>query len=305
MCINLIETVLGKIHAKDMGNVMCHEHLAMDLSPVRGDNDSVFSDKELILNEILLLKECGCGTIIEVTSQDMGRDIEALQYYSKQSGMHIVASTGFYLEPYHTEFAKEATVDDIADFFKKELSEGIEDTGIKAGLIAEIATSTNCVKENEKKVFLAAAKAAVETKCAVSTHCDMSTQAHEQLDMLLSSGMAADKIILGHMDLTSDTDYHISLLKRGTNLAFDTISKIAYISDEKRAENLIKLLNNGWEDHILLSQDVSRLSYLTTNGGKGYTAVMKYFIPMLEKMGVAQNQIEKMIVHNPARILDR
>lgn len=301
----MIETVLGIIQASDLGVTMCHEHLAMDLSGVRGDVDSIFENRELILSEIMKLKTLGCQSIIEVTSEDMGRKILDLQYYSEITGLHIVASTGGYLKPYHTEWMKEATVEDLTGYFLKELTIGIGNTTVKAGLIAEIATSSSCIYECEKKIFKAAGKASFFTNCAVSTHCDMANFGHEQIDLLVGEGTSVAKIILGHIDLSENLDYQRSLLDRGVNVAFDTVGKEAYLSDETRAEALVKLLTEGYQNQILLSQDVSRLSYLTKFGGLGYTTVLGRFIPMLKRYGITENQIEKMLIDNPSRILDR
>ncbi|MFZ2539477.1 MAG: hypothetical protein WAX04_11320 [Oscillospiraceae bacterium] len=301
----MIETVLGSIQASELGTTMCHEHLAIDLSGVRGETDSTFVDTTLITQEIKKMCVLGAQAVIEVTGNDMGRDVIALRQYAKETGLHIVASTGFYLEPYHSDWLHRASVDEICDLFVAELTQGIAQTGIRAGLIAEIATSTNRTAKTEEKVFLAAAQASVQTNCAISTHCDMGTHAKDQLKMLLDNGVSPDKLILGHVDLVDDANYHLELLAQGVNLGFDTVGKTKYLSDQKRAENLMALLYKGYEDHILLSQDVSRLSYLTANGGAGYTAVLGYFIQLLKACGATKEQVEKLLVRNPARILDR
>ena len=235
----------------------------------------------------------------------MGRDVLQLQRYSKAHKLHIIASTGFYLYPYHSEWLHSASVEDIAELFMKELTEGIENTEIRAGIIAEIATSKEKIYDSEKKVFEAAGIASQQTNCAVSTHCDMGTRGMDQIELLCKAGMKPNKIILGHTDLSNDTGYQIALLQSGVNLAFDTISKIKYLSDEQRADNFAALIEQGYEDHLLLSQDVSRLSYMTANGGFGYTAVLGYFMQLLRQRGVNELQLEKILVKNPARILNR
>ena len=69
----MINTVEGRISAETIGVTMCHEHLAMDLSPVRKDRDSVFDDLELIEEEVKLMKALGVQSVIEVSCNDMGR----------------------------------------------------------------------------------------------------------------------------------------------------------------------------------------------------------------------------------------
>ncbi len=102
----MIQTVKGAIPASELGVTMCHEHLALDLSPVRGDQDSNFDDSRLVCKEIEKMKALGVQSVIEVTCNDMGRDVRKLREYSETCGIHIVASTGYYLKEYHSEFVK-------------------------------------------------------------------------------------------------------------------------------------------------------------------------------------------------------
>ena len=97
----MIRTVLGDIPAKELGVTMSHEHVAMDLSFVREEDDSVFTDFTLLFQELTKLKDLGANALIEASTIDMNRDVKAIQNLSKATGLHMVASTGFYLEAYH------------------------------------------------------------------------------------------------------------------------------------------------------------------------------------------------------------
>lgn len=116
-----------------------------------------------------------------------------------------------------------------------DLTKGIDNTDIKAGVIGEIASSPKEFVGQEKKVLLAAALAHQATGAAVSTHTGRYT-AIETIETLINNGVEADKIIIGHQDLIDDSEYHINLLKYGVNLGFDTCGKIAYQTDEVRAK---------------------------------------------------------------------
>ena len=271
---------------------------------MRQDDESYILNVNEIIEEIEPLKRYQVKSFVELTTNDMGRDVQKLAEISKKTGFHIVCATGFYLEDYHSEWLKKATVEEISDLFIKELMEGIDNTDIKAGIIGEIATSYQKVKPSEKKVFEAAARVSAQLGCPINTHSDMGTMGNEQCDMLLIEGVNPDKIILGHNDLNLDENHHLSLLQRGVNLAFDTVSQITYHTDEARANHIKKLINQGYEDHIVLSQDVSRRAYFKKFGQEGYEAVMGYFVELLEKEDVTKVQIEKMLVTNPARILN-
>ena len=299
----MIRTVLGDIRKEELGRTLAHEHFIIDLSKVRHDNFSLIETVEEVVPEIKLAMATGIDAAFEVSTIDLSRDVLKLREISLQTGLKIVCSTGFYLTQYHPAWLNDATAEDIARIYIKELTEGIDDTGIKAGLIAEIASSPRRFEGNEKKCLQAAAIAARATGAAVSTHTGRAT-AMETIDTLLDGGVRPDKIIIGHQDLINDHDYHLSLLKRGVNIAFDTCGKSAYMADEIRAENAVKIIREGYGDHLVLSNDVSRRTYFVGAGGPGYCAVMKSVVPLIRQYGASEEEIEKLLAHNPARIAD-
>lgn len=301
----MIRTVKGMMEAKDLGITMCHEHLALNLTRVRGDDDSDFSCEALIIEEVKQMMECGVQTVVEVTCNDMGRDVNQLLRISEACDLNIVCATGFYLWQYHPEHIQAVDAKAICDIFCRDIQEGIDGTGVKAGVIGEVASGQNEIAPSERKVLSAAARASIRTGLAVTTHCQLGMMALEQSLLLQGEGMDPDKIILGHLDLADDRAYYCKVLATGINIGFDTIGKISYLSDEVRADNLMYLLERGFEDHIVLSQDISRKSYLAVNKTySGYMSVMKDFVPLLKKRGIQQKTLDKLLIKNPARILD-
>lgn len=299
----MIQTVKGPIKAKDLGITMSHEHLALNLTRVRGDDDSDFSCEETIIHEVKRMMDYGVRSVIEVTCNDMGRDVRQLVRISDASDLNIVCATGFYLHQYHPEYVLSGEADAICDIFCRDILEGIDGTNVRAGVIGEVASSHKEITPSEKKVLKAAAKASVITGLAVTTHCQLGTMAMEQSLLLQTEGMDPDKIVLGHLDLTNDRDYHLQVLKTGVNIGFDTIGKTAYLPDETRADNLMWLLEHGFEDRIVLSQDISRRSYFSENKHhSGYMSVMKDFLPLLRQRGIGKETLNKLLVQNPARI---
>lgn len=300
----MIETVRGKIDPNAMGVTMCHEHFIMDISRIRKDNDSNFNDVDLIKREITKAKILGVDTFIEVTCIDMGRNVEILRYLSEVCDVNIIVSTGYYLDPYHSKEIRNSSIEEIEKIFIKELTIGIENTNIKAGVIGEVATS-EIMTDSEYRVLCAAAKAGSKVGCAVTTHCQFGKLAIEQYEILTSNGLNPKKIVLGHLDLADNIEYYEELLSKGVNIGFDTIGKTNYLSDEKRADNLIKLIQLGYVNQIVLSQDISRMSYLSELGEKsGYMTVIKDFIPILIKKGLDRQSINKLLIENPKRIFN-
>lgn len=299
----MIRTVLGDIDRAKLGRTLAHEHFIIDLDRIRKDGVSRIDTPEEVIPEIRLAMEDGIQAAFEVSTIDLGRDVEKLRTISETTGLHIVASTGYYLSPYHPAQLEDQTPEEIAQVYERELTEGIGGTGIRAGLIAEIASSPEAFVGQEKKILAAAGIASRRTGAAVSTHTGRAT-AVETIETLLAEGMEPGKIILGHQDLIDDREYHLSLLKYGVNIAFDTCGKSAYMPDETRAKNALALIREGYGDRLVLSNDVSRRTYFTSAGGPGYVAVMRSVVPLLRQYGATEEEIGKLLVDNPARIVD-
>lgn len=300
----MIQTVTGKIPATELGVTMVHEHLSVNLAGVRHDEDSIFAYSQLVLDELRRLKEAGVKSVVEVSCIDMGRNVEDLRSYSEVIGLNIICSTGFYLECFHPAWLKDAPVSKIEDVFRSEFGDGIDGTGIKPGVIGEVAGEKTQITPRELKVMEAAAHVASERGCAVTTHCQLGQQAPEQAELLISNGMNPEKVILGHLDLANDIDYYQRVLSYGVNIGFDTCGKVRYLADEVRADNLAKLVSLGYAGQVVLSTDISRKSYMHANGGYGYTDVMDRIVPMLRERGVSEAAINTMLIDNPARIFD-
>lgn len=299
----MIRTVLGDIPAQRLGPTLAHEHFIIDLDRIRKDGVSRIDTVEEVVPEIRLMMADGIRTAFEVSTIDLGRDVLKLKAISAETGLQIVASTGYYLSPYHPAELSDQSAEQVAATYERELLEGIDGTGIKAGLIAEIASSPTAFEGQEKKILIAAGMAAKKTGAAVSTHTGRSNAA-ETIETLLAQGMDPDKIIIGHQDLINDTPYHLSLLKYGVNLGFDTCGKGNYMPDETRARDLLALIEAGYGDHLVLSNDVSRRSYFVSAGNGGYCAVMRSVVPLLRQIGAAEADVRKLLVDNPARIAD-
>lgn len=295
----------GKIRPEDLGKTYMHEHLYLDLSRIKGDPDTHYDATETVAEELKDLHARGISTIVEVTNTGMGRDLERMRRIAEISGMQVIVSTGYYKDPFLPDAVTEETIEHLAKRMVGELNEGIDGTEIRAQLIAEIGTSKNVMTEMEEKVFEAAARAHVETGAAISTHTTLGTYAVEQLDFFKRFGVDLEKVVIGHVDLRCDLDTHLRIAETGATLAFDTIGKVNYASDEARVEHIQKLIEHGHGKQIVLSQDLTRKSHLKAFGGIGYSYLLDVFLPKLRAAGVDEKWIRQMLVKTPARILDR
>jgi phosphotriesterase-related protein len=120
--------------------------------------------------------------------------------------------------------------------------------------------------------------------------------------------------VLCHMNPSHrDTDYQHTLARRGAWLEYDMIGMDYYYadedaqspSDEENARAIKALIDAGFIDRLLMSQDVFLKTMLTRYGGHGYGYILKHFVPRLRRHGVTNQQIETMMIANPASVFSR
>ncbi|MBS4178146.1 phosphotriesterase family protein [Lederbergia citrea] len=297
----MIQTVLGKIAPEELGVCSAHEHLSIDLSRIKQDPDTILDDEQGMLEELEDFSHLGGNSMVEVTNDGMGRNVLLLQKLSEKTGVHIVACTGFYKDPYIPEYAMGWKAAEFAKHFIKEATEGIEDTGILPGVIGEVGTSKDEMKPIERELLIGAALAGVETGLPVTTHTTLGTLGYEQVKLLTKHGLPAEQIIIGHQDLMRDQAAVLAVLETGAYIAFDTIGKNNYRPDEERVEFLLDFISRGFEKQILLSADLTRKSHWKKHGGPGYGLVLRDFIPMLKSAGVSEEVLQHFLVINPSR----
>ncbi|KTD85668.1 phosphotriesterase family protein [Paenibacillus etheri] len=298
-----LHTINGLIDVMGINSTMIHEHLVFDLTHVRNDADSKLHSSDVI-EEIEGLQASGCDLIVEVSNIGMGRDPLGMLEISERTGISIIASTGFYKECFYPSFVFESSAESLSEIFIRELEVGMDETSIKAGLIAEIGSSLNEITVAEEAVFHAAIIAHQATGAPISTHCEIGTMGRQQLALFEKYGADLSKVSFGHQDLNLDINEQRELLRSGAFIQFDTIGKNNYRTDEDRALNLVQLLEDGFEDRLMLSCDITRKSHLRQHGGHGYNHLYESFIPKLKQHGVTDTVLEKMLKVNPRNFLN-
>ena len=230
-----------------------HEHVTIDLSGVKNDQDCHLDCYEETVKEFKQLYEYGVRNIVEVTNIGMGRDIAYIQNVEKETGINILKSTGCYKEPFIPENMLALSTEELADVMIREIEDSFEGFDAHAEMIGEFGTSKNEWKESERRLFDASIIAHKKTGKPIYTHTTLSTLALEQAQYLTAGGVNPKKVVIGHVDLSGDLELIISVLKTGVNVGFDTIGKNNYLPDEKRIEMLLELEKLG-----LLGQGVLR-----------------------------------------------
>lgn len=284
------------------GMTYSHEHIAIDLSGIKKTDDTRLDCMDETIREFKDLYEKGVRNVIELSNRGMGRDISYMARVAKESGINVLCATGFYKEPFFPEEVYTLTEEELTNLMVREIEVGIDGTEIKAEVIGEIGSSVNVFEDAEQKVFRAAIEAQKRTHKPIITHTSLGTLAMEQIAMFKEKNVDLDKIIISHVDLSGDVEYILDIIRQGVNVAFDTIGKINYQSDELRVEMLKRICDEGLSHKVLLSMDITRKSNMLFKGGIGYAYLLDNFLPSLRKAGVKEEEIRNMTEKNIMRI---
>jgi len=221
--LGVAQTVLGPISGERMGFTAPHEHVLasstdfMRLWPEYRGGRSRFTSSAV--DRMKVAKAAGIDTIVDCTTADLGRDLRLLQEVSRRSGVQIVATTGHWLTP--TPSFEARTADELADFFTLEIERGMEDTGIKPGVI-KAAHEGDGMTPFQEKVFRAAARASKRTGVPVTTHSDARHRGGEQQAAIFKQeALDPRTVCIGHNDESTDFDYLAGLARRGYTLGVD------------------------------------------------------------------------------------
>jgi phosphotriesterase-related protein len=234
--------------------------------------------------------------------------------------MRIVCTTGMYTERDGIPYTFRALpVEEIAEIYIAELTEGIGDTGIRAGLI-KLATGSP-ITAYEKKLCAAAGMASREVGCPVITHTEEASHGLEQLELLAAQGVPAHRVLVGHSDGRADPAYHASLAERGAYVGFDRFGIEPLIPDAERIESVLALLRAGHVRSLCISHDATCGAWLgrPVFGGKYVfrpeqlsamipnmrpTHIFEHILPDLLARGVSQAQIDTILIDNPRRYFE-
>lgn len=287
------------------GYTYAHEHLHIDLSGEKQNIDCRFDQYELIRDEMIELKQKGVANIVEVTNRYMGRNAQFMLDLMRDSGINIIASTGYYQQKFYPDRVASSSAQTLADEMIGEIQQGIDGTELKATLIAEIGSSKDVITDAEKKVFLASVIAHKATGKPISTHTSLGTMGVEQVALLKSLDMNLEHVVIGHCDLKDNLDNMLKMIDQGAYVQFDTIGKNNYYPDEKRILMLKALSARGLLNRVMLSMDTTRRSHLKANGGLGFSYLVDTFVPMLLDAGLSQSDVDLMLRDNPNRFFSQ
>jgi phosphotriesterase-related protein len=320
-----VQTVLGPIDTSKLGFTLSHEHIAASSAGIWQAWPELLGGRAKFIStavdQLKRAKDEGVDTIIDCTTIDLGRDIRLMQEIARRSGMQVVASTGHWLDPSNTMRAR--TVEELADFFMREITVGIERTDIKAGIIKVANGAT--IDPFGEKVLRAAARVSKATGLPITTHSPGAQRSGEKQAVIFEEeGLAPAKVCIGHTD-NSPADYQMGLARRGYYLGMDQLPRggpappgtplqaPGALTWDQRYAQIKALIDAGLADRLMLGNDHSLGMTLQPTAADplrvaqnpdGMLFVVRKAIPALKQLGVSNHAIRTMTVDVPKRFFE-
>jgi phosphotriesterase-related protein len=312
----IVRTLTGDIAPDTLGPTLIHEHLAVDWGEMLGRPKILDFEYDAMRDKMVRALDAahayGIGGIVECTPIGCGRYVDLFRDVALRTPVKIVCSTGFFHEswcPMHP-IARAFDIDAMTDLFVREITEGMGDTLIKAGII-KCATGEGRVSPKEQEVLRAAARAHRETGCPIITHTTGGL-GNEQLDIFESEGVSPAEVIISHVGCEKDDwlNYSESLLRRGANISFDRIGEPTFGGDEHWVTLITNAIQKGYIRQVMFSHDAGILIHgyneIVNPGVElsgDFTYIPREFIPKLKQSGVTDEQLNAMERENPRRVL--
>ena len=314
----IVQTVLGAVDVSALGCTLPHEHIAdgpyfLDKWP-NGDRAAFTAQT---IKSLGPARAAGIRTIVDLTTYDVGRDIRFLEQVSRKSGINMIAATGqrFFPPQYPGVSMPSRTIDGLCQFFKGEIEDGIDGTGIKAGTI-KIGIVAKEPTDLESTGLRAAVRASRATGAAIRIHTHAVDRAADNLVAILDEeGMNPNKVSFDHSDDSGELEYFLGLVRRGYSLGMDHVHRgitpNARPSFERRAECIRRLIDAGFAERLFISQDVEFGGTLLPDAVKDFRSRLdpvegvlfttRRLIPYLRGIGVSEQAIRTITVENPRR----
>ena len=302
-----IHTLNGSVEIDSLGLILPHEHLFTDLRGphvpgyAEGEPAAVVQVVEPFLAEA---SAAGVTALVECSTVGVGRNLSVLKRLADATAIQIVAPTGVYREAYIPDSLLEAGEEELAELWTTELLEGIEGTSIRAGFI-KLAMSDDGPSALETRNLKAAARASRHTGAVIASHTIGGRVARREMDVLEAAGLDLQRFIWVHAQTESDLSILKEAAGRGAFVEFDSVGA-PFQPQGELLETVTALIEAGFIDHLLLSHDAgwynpARPVGLPEEGFRGYTALVRDFVPELLRRGITQEQVRLITVDNPAR----
>jgi phosphotriesterase-related protein len=343
-----VQTVLGWIDSTQLGITLPHEHLIVDsrvnfaepseasdrglaykpvsmeilswlrYHPAENLDNCMRLDEQEATEEVMLFKKAGGNSIVDVTNIGIGRDPQALARISRATGLNVIMGSGYFLAACHPPDMSSKSEEEITEEIVNDVTVGVANTKIRAGIIGEIGASWP-LHDNEKKSLRAAAKAQQLTGAPLNIHPGRvnNKSVLEIIDILDKAGADLSRTVMSHIELrVRDHEIRCQVAKSGCYIEYDVFGWEGHVplsiywksdlnlpNDTQRIREIMQLIDEGYINRILISQDIWPKSWLTRYGGWGFTHILSYVVPMMLREGMTRDQVDEIMTQNPKNLL--
>ena len=316
-----VPTVTGSIDTADLGPTLMHEHVFV-ISPEIIQNYGDYWDvEERIADGVAKLSDLaarGIRSIVDPTVIGLGRYLPWVQRVAEQVDLQIVAATGLYTYndvPFYFHyrgFIFDTDPDPMVGMFVKDITEGIADTGVKAGII-KCATDVDGLTPGVERVLRACARTHRQTGVPITTHTDAGTfRGRDQQRVFAEEGVDLSRVVIGHCGDSTDLDYLKELMDKGSMIGMDRFGVDVLLPFDDRVQVVADLCAQGYADRMVLAHDAACYMDWFTPEVQSAMAPNWHFnhisddvLPELLSRGVTQDQVDQMLTANPKRLFDQ
>lgn len=301
-------TTLGPKSADELGMILPHEHVFVDLRTRDQPGHAQAETAEVIklmAPELAKAQAVGVTAIVECSPVGVGRRADILKAVSEAACFPLVVPTGIYREPWIPDWAHGATEEELREWMMGELRGEIEESGVQAGWI-KLSAGDEGVTECEVKILRAAAAAGAATNACIGSHTIQGRVVRDQLDLIERAGYTPERFIWIHAQNEPDLGLHLEMARRGAWIEYDAIGDEQF-DDDFFMQLIQRMLDAGLGDHLLLSHDRGWYDPAQPGGGipRPYTYISERFLPKLRAAGVDEATIQQLTHTNPFRAFAR
>jgi phosphotriesterase-related protein len=288
-------------------------------------------EEEAAAGEVEDFRSAGGSAIVETGAPGIrsGEDVVAFRRISERTGAHIVACTGLYAEDSWPESFRGLTEDEYAQYLFDEIQNGIGESGILPG---QIKVAYEGRSRDADAYLRAAARVSRETGVSLQVHVGLTLTNEEMRDSFLplfyETDCVPERTLICHVEnwlgpleivdlvrepgaVPRDLTLHREVMGRGFNLCFTLFGSewdteglgIAHRPDWFYMAGMLPLIEQGYAGQLFMGHDVFTKSATRRGGGEGYTRIPRFVVPTLRRCGVSDDDLHRITVANPARLL--
>ncbi|HVV75929.1 MAG TPA: phosphotriesterase-related protein [Mycobacteriales bacterium] len=313
-----LSTAGGLIDTASMGRTLIHEHVFVMTTEVQANFKTDWDESKNVADAIAkltALKDAGIDTIADPTVIGLGRYIPRIVDIAKQVDINIIVATGVYT---YGDVPRYFSLrgpflpgidapDPMVDMFVADITDGIGDTGVRAAFL-KCAIDEPGMTPGVERVLRAVARAHLRTGAPVMVHTHPGThRGLEVHEVLTDEGVDPKSVCLAHSGDSGDADHLSELAEHGYLLGMDRFGVNVYRPFEERVGMVAELIRRGYGDRMALAHDASCYfdwvdpSFLAAAPDWNFRHISKDVLPRLRELGVAEEQIDTLLVDNPRR----